>query len=58
MYSMFVKFSNGEKFTMGNLSEVAVRGMMKNGFKGIVSYANIITPSGVKIDITNLLINR
>jgi len=55
---MFVKFSNGEKFTMGNLSEVAVRGMMKNGFKGIVSYANVITPSGVKKDITNLLINR
>lgn len=57
MYSLFVKFVNGQKLLMENLTETAVRGILKNGVKGVVSYANVVTPSGCKKDVTNILLN-
>jgi len=57
MYSIFVKFANGKKLLLENLTESVTRDYLKTGFKGVISYANVQTPSGCRKDVTNLLSN-
>jgi hypothetical protein len=55
MYKLFVQFQDGSKFDNTNVPETVVRGILKNGFKGVISYATVTTPSGVTRDVTSKL---
>jgi len=54
MYKLFVQFQDGSKFD-NKLNEKQLRGILKNGLRGPVSYATVFTPSGVSKDVTRTL---
>ena len=55
MYKLNVTFSDGSTFKH-SYNETKLRNALRNGFSGVVEFGEVETPSGVKKDVTQILI--